>query len=223
MLHSHVYAAPQYESIPHTELTCVSRLLHVSSSMRLIRAMIRGRGRPRGTLTAAPHSVSSSGGRARPRRRRRHSMQQPEVARDDLCLTIHTVLHTMRLAELAHLGDEFGVSVARHCGEEMMLELVLHATPEPLREEVARDRVARRQDLRSHPIVLVLVMELFSLPGRHHDAENAATSATETLRRRGEPSQSQSSGRLGLETAGAAPDERLSQSWPSSHLPAARV
>ena len=51
----------------------------------------------------------------------------------------------------------------RHRGEEMVLELVLHAAPQPFGEEIRRDRVPCREHLPLDPIVLRLGQELLGL------------------------------------------------------------
>jgi len=70
---------------------------------------------------------------------------------------------------------EFGIAIPWHGGEEMMLELVLHATPQPFGEGVCADGIARGFELRRDPVGLVLCKHLLGLMrGRDDDGGHEA-------------------------------------------------
>ena len=60
-------------------------------------------------------------------------------------------------------GAQGGVVVAGHVGKQVVQQLVLHAPPQPLGEEVGGVGVPRGQELVLHPVVLVLPQQLFGL------------------------------------------------------------
>mmetsp|Transcript_4683 Transcript_4683/g.10021 ORF Transcript_4683/g.10021 Transcript_4683/m.10021 type:complete len:679 (+) Transcript_4683:140-2176(+) len=60
-------------------------------------------------------------------------------------------------------GTELRVLGPRHGGEQVVFQLVLHATPEPFRKRVRGDGVAGRLELRRDPIGLVVLEHFFRL------------------------------------------------------------
>mmetsp|Transcript_5674 Transcript_5674/g.16977 ORF Transcript_5674/g.16977 Transcript_5674/m.16977 type:complete len:204 (+) Transcript_5674:1-612(+) len=118
---------------------------------------------PRRAVPPAPHRLGARRQRALLRARPRHLAQHRKVAPHDAELRVHPVLDAVLRAELPHERRGGGVAVARHGGQQVVLELVLHPSPEPLGERAARHRVAGGVHLRRHPIVLVLVEQVLGL------------------------------------------------------------
>ena len=67
------------------------------------------------------------------------------------------------VAPLAQDGLKLWIAIARHRGEEVVLELVLHPAPEPLGEGIGGRGIARRQELLPHPVVLPPLKHLLGL------------------------------------------------------------
>mmetsp|Transcript_19733 Transcript_19733/g.46099 ORF Transcript_19733/g.46099 Transcript_19733/m.46099 type:complete len:495 (-) Transcript_19733:364-1848(-) len=73
------------------------------------------------------------------------------------------------LCELHQHMAQRGVLRSGHRREQVVLKLVLHAAPEPLRERVRHHGGSGRLELRRNPIGLVLVEHLLRLVGRRDD------------------------------------------------------
>jgi len=167
---------------------------------------------PSGALPAAPDGVRAGGDRADLRGRERHVAEHAQVARHHLDLAIDAILDAVGRAELLHLCHERGVAVAWHRREEMVLELVLHAAPQPLGEGVGGDGVAGRLHLRAHPVVLVLVEEFLRLVRDRHDGRRHHAGEEDVAQRDGQRQAERHPRVVGEEQAALAAQPRADDS-----------
>mmetsp|Transcript_3110 Transcript_3110/g.10407 ORF Transcript_3110/g.10407 Transcript_3110/m.10407 type:complete len:211 (+) Transcript_3110:167-799(+) len=124
---------------------------------------------------AAPSDLLEEGLRVRVARLLRplpDLLEQGDVVADDLELAGDAVGEVVLRRKLRkHLGER-RVAVARHRGEEVVLELPLHAAPEHVREPVVALCVARGAELRLDEVVLaqrVAEEDLLALVRHRHD------------------------------------------------------
>ena len=107
--------------------------------------------------------------------RERHLLQQVDVIFDDLEFAGLAVLDVVLGSELLEDLRDGRVLVARHRGEDVVLELPLHAAPQHVRDRVVADGVARRTELRLDEVVLAQVLaeeELLRLVSHRDDGRS---------------------------------------------------
>jgi len=85
------------------------------------------------------------------------------VELEEFPLVCDTQVQIVVLCELLHLGHEGGVLVARHGREQMVLQLILHTTPQPLGERVIRDGVSCRPELAVNELGILIEKDLLAL------------------------------------------------------------
>mmetsp|Transcript_66306 Transcript_66306/g.138212 ORF Transcript_66306/g.138212 Transcript_66306/m.138212 type:complete len:204 (+) Transcript_66306:143-754(+) len=86
-----------------------------------------------------------------------------DVHLEELELRRDPELQLVLVSKLLYVRYERGVLVARHGREEVVLELVLHPSPEPLGEGVGADSIASGAELGIDELGLLLEEKLFRL------------------------------------------------------------